>query len=405
MKCATRACAFCQFLHILPCFLSDFSLIICVYQKKEVILHRDCTNNMETKYLIYLICYFVLVCHFTALGLYMTHKARHNDVEPANRWNIRWAAVVYLFAWVVNTLVYLPAIVLDGFESTNTYYYNTCFLINISISTAVTMLVLHTLIQQNTLVKNWTPGILVMGIGLVLTYIFTREIGVLYAGYVMVGYIILQLLLTFSSDYRQYTFRLKTEYSDLSGHEIKWSWYTYFGFVLQITLYMIYQACFNIVLEYIYMGLSAINAIILVYCVLHYRPINEIISNEQIQQIEREAIGDEESRITVELNEEIKQKLTTYCEDKQLYLRQGLTREMLCREIGVNRTYLSIYLRQQGTTYYQYINTLRIRYAIQLRSAQPELPTKELAARCGFRSLPTFRKAWQEIYGTLPSER
>lgn len=368
-------------------------------------MQRDCTNDMETKYLIYLICYFGLVCHFTTLGLYMTYKARHDDTEPATRWNIRWAVVVYMFAWVLNTLIYLPAIVLDGFESTNTYYYNICFLINISISTAATMLVMHTLVRQNQLTKNWPPGILTMGAGLILTYIFTHEIGVLYAGYVMTGCIILQLLLSYSTDYRHYIFRLKAEYSDLTGHEIQWSWYTYFGFVLQITLYMVYQAYFNIVLEYIYMGLSAINAIILVYCVLQYRPISEVITDEQIMQIEREAIGEEESRMTIESNEEIKQKLALYCEDKQLYLRQGLTREMLCREIGVNRTYLSIYLRQQGTTYYQYINTLRIRYAIQLRNAQPDLPTRELAARSGFRSLPTFRKAWLEIYGTLPSER
>lgn len=115
---------------------------------------------------------------------------------------------------------------------------------------------------------------------------------------------------------------------------------------------------------------------------------------------EQEATDDPRRKV----NNVIRLKLKAVCEDECLFLDPDLTREMLCSAIKVNRTYLSEYLRNEGLTYYNYINGLRIRYAVKLLRSHPDLPLLDVSFRSGFSNPATFRRAFRDIMGCLPSE-
>jgi len=96
------------------------------------------------------------------------------------------------------------------------------------------------------------------------------------------------------------------------------------------------------------------------------------------------------------------------CEEEGLYLQPDLTLADLARAAGTNRTYLSAYFASQGTTYYGYINRLRIDHFCQLyHQALAEGRTvraAQLSAECGYSTYNTFASAFRAQTGQSPTE-
>ena len=95
--------------------------------------------------------------------------------------------------------------------------------------------------------------------------------------------------------------------------------------------------------------------------------------------------------------------LQRYCEESELYLKHDLTLSQLSEKLGTNRTYLSAYFVQQGITYNNYINGLRINYFERIyRLNRKELrffSAQQLALKSGFRSYSTFAAAFKLFKG------
>ncbi len=96
------------------------------------------------------------------------------------------------------------------------------------------------------------------------------------------------------------------------------------------------------------------------------------------------------------------------CEEEELYLQSDLTLVELARVAGTNRTYLSAYFASQGTTYYGYINRLRIDRFCQLcreeRAEGRTVKAKELSVKCGYAAYQTFAAAFRAQMGQTPTE-
>lgn len=86
-----------------------------------------------------------------------------------------------------------------------------------------------------------------------------------------------------------------------------------------------------------------------------------------------------------------------------LYRHPGLNIETVAKEMNTNRTYLAQYFSSKGTTYYSYLNAHRIAYACMLIDGG-ETNHKLLMKACGYTSDSTYRRAFQEQVGCLPSE-
>ena len=91
------------------------------------------------------------------------------------------------------------------------------------------------------------------------------------------------------------------------------------------------------------------------------------------------------------------------CIDTQFYLQHDLTIQHLAKDIGTNRYYLSQYFSQQGVTYNDYINGLRIdhfvaHYRETVTSRHP-FTALQLATDSGYRSYSTFSLAFKRQTG------
>lgn len=88
---------------------------------------------------------------------------------------------------------------------------------------------------------------------------------------------------------------------------------------------------------------------------------------------------------------------------EHIYLNPRLTLSDLALRVGTNRTYLSNYINQVlHQTYFDYINTLRIKFASQLLLTT-NYTLEVIAEKSGFNSLSTFRRCFLQTYGCSPS--
>lgn len=95
--------------------------------------------------------------------------------------------------------------------------------------------------------------------------------------------------------------------------------------------------------------------------------------------------------------------LEQHCEKQQIYLQHDLTRAQLAACLGTNRTYLSAYFNQIGTSYNAYINMLRIKHFEQLyakaATTSRSVTAQQLAQESGFRNYSTFSAAFKRYKG------
>lgn len=215
------------------------------------------------------------------------------------------------------------------------------------------------------------------------------------------------LLVRFAKEYRIYVRRIQSEYSDTTGRDIAWSWISFSGFAVQGILFVVYEMFWSYTLEFLYHLFTILNFGYLCFCISRQRTIDVEVMDEDLRhedlQHEDEKHTNQSKNESV-LYADIEQKLRTMCEDKLLFLTPDITLETLSLRLGTNRTYIGMYFREHDTTFYQYINTLRIEYATRLMQENPHLSLRKVAEQSGFRSQPTFRKAFQEVMGCLPSE-
>lgn len=128
----------------------------------------------------------------------------------------------------------------------------------------------------------------------------------------------------------------------------------------------------------------------------------------------REGLGESLHRVGSEVGlsgedlDDIKLLLKQHCEDTRLYLQHDLTHLQLAKELGINRTYLSLYFARHNTTYNAYINDLRIFHFVRLyreaMTAGRDFTAQELAVQSGYRSYRTFSQAFKERMGQTVKE-
>lgn len=91
-------------------------------------------------------------------------------------------------------------------------------------------------------------------------------------------------------------------------------------------------------------------------------------------------------------------------EDK-LYLSTDINRDMLVDRLGTNKNKLvEAITAATGRTLTEYITDLRLREALLLMEAQPDLPFTQIAEQTGFGVYSSFYRAFSKQYGVKPTE-
>lgn len=91
-------------------------------------------------------------------------------------------------------------------------------------------------------------------------------------------------------------------------------------------------------------------------------------------------------------------------EEEALYLNPKVTLADLASSVGTNRTYLSEYLNKSlNMSFYEYINSFRVKKAVEIMAESPRLTLNEIAEKSGFNSQSTFNRAFTKNLGMTPA--
>lgn len=97
-------------------------------------------------------------------------------------------------------------------------------------------------------------------------------------------------------------------------------------------------------------------------------------------------------------------KIETFLVQEKAFLNARLKLSDVAQAVGSNRTYVSNYFnREVNTTFYDYVNALRIEYACELLQQSSD-SLYAVAIQSGFNSLSTFHRVFSKSKSTTPAE-
>lgn len=352
---------------------------------------------------IYLLAYILTIIYLVVIGCYMLMHHDHQSSTPGEliaKRRMTFTLGVSMHVWALDLFLYLPPMLLH--YQPDDPIYSLLFIITLALTTPLYYIVMYTLMQRR--FNLWRIIVLIGSPFLLL--IFWHIIDPLQKAPAFVAsaieiILIAILLILHTREYRIYKHRVKTEYSEMTDRDLHWSYATLYGFAAQSILFLMYQLMWTPLHEIIYFALSLINITALCFCTCTHKTIDD---NDNDGGDDNDDDGDDNDNYNYVLNASIEQKLKSHCEDSLLFLNPELSLDMLCKCLAINRTYLGMYFRKRGISFYRYINTLRVEYAYKLMCDSPELSIREVSEQSGFRTQTTFRKMFREVKGCLPSE-
>ena len=86
------------------------------------------------------------------------------------------------------------------------------------------------------------------------------------------------------------------------------------------------------------------------------------------------------------------------------HLRSGINCPDAADEMHLPRYQFSLWLKQNGTNYREWLNGLRIKEAKRLLKAHPEWSNEAIALHCGFSDRSYFQKVFKEKTGMTPAQ-
>lgn len=197
---------------------------------------------------------------------------------------------------------------------------------------------------------------------------------------------------------RRYGRWLHENFADLEHKEV---WQSLLFVVILFVVYEVYSTNpGEMVREY----MAQLNTMIIIAFLLwRVETLQELVvkENEEEECVAEQMVEANNPIVTIPSNIGI--LLQKFCEESHFYLQHDLTLAQLSNAIGTNRTYLSQYFAQQGTTYNTYVNRMRIEHFEHLYqeavSSSRIFTAQQLAFNCGFRSYSTFSAAFKQFKG------
>lgn len=102
--------------------------------------------------------------------------------------------------------------------------------------------------------------------------------------------------------------------------------------------------------------------------------------------------------------ETIRQNLVLLARRENYFLQSNLTIQDLATKLGTNRSYLSNYFSSRGTSFLEYVELQRVKYAVRLMHKEPNLLMDVVALRSGFGSRTSFYRSFNKVYKTSPKQ-
>lgn len=199
----------------------------------------------------------------------------------------------------------------------------------------------------------------------------------------------------------QYHRQLKLRFSYQDNINLNWLRGILISFWVILLVWT--TSCFeeNLLTDNIYMFCSLFLWVLVSYfCYKHESVIDELREDDACDETADAAMASKDYAMSEELKEALNQAFM----HEKLYLNPKLKLSDIAKRVGTNRTYISRYFnKDNGQTFYDYVNALRIRHAEHLLVAT-SLPVYAIAEQSGFTSISTFRRAFADYHDCSPTE-
>jgi AraC-like DNA-binding protein len=204
--------------------------------------------------------------------------------------------------------------------------------------------------------------------------------------YILLFYVLFSIYMVFAV--RQYGRWLRDNYADLEHKEV---WLNHVLVILILLFIIIYGFdSGGLTISYFVQFIDLVLFGLLLWRV------------ETLPQLEITLV-EQRTQQPLSIPSNIEQLLAEHCVGTQLYLQHDLTLHQLAQTVGTNRSYLSQFFSNHGTTYNAYINDLRINHFMSLyreaTAAQQPIIAQQLASASGYRSYSTFSLAFKQRMG------
>lgn len=381
---------------------------------------------MEINQYIYVLAFCLTMCSLAFLSGFAYSGNRVLATDSPNYKSIKHihnTVSGFFLLWALLFCNYIPFFVLvPNTGESALYYYGILYYVDMFFWLPSVFYLAQAIFQYSYNRYIWLPLTTFPILGCLVWFLYNPSLDtVLYSfGLLMVGFAIFAFC--YSLSYRRYRRILKSEYSELSRRDVRWTVYAYIGLVVQLVFFLLDILFFSLWVSILYDLATLFNAVFITYFAKRMLPVanideianlaidNELNNyNKHLADIEINAAapeGKDEVNYGSSLNlDMIQERLESYCEAKKLFLNPQLSRDILCRNIGVNKNYLAQYFHLKDISYYQYINTLRIHYACELLSqSDNKLSIKEIAEKAGYISYRSFYNSFCEVMNCKPSD-
>ena len=123
---------------------------------------------------------------------------------------------------------------------------------------------------------------------------------------------------------------------------------------------------------------------------------NETMVSDEMKEAMAEPSRDSGSASS-DVLDRLERELRVLVEEGELFLNPNLTMTELAVQLKTNRSYLSQVFRNRfHSSFYGYINRLRIRYAVRYAREHPEATRRDIASMSGFGSVRTMNRVREE---------
>lgn len=197
----------------------------------------------------------------------------------------------------------------------------------------------------------------------------------------------------------RYNRQLKELFSYTENINLNWLRVILYSFYLILSIWILTSIAIHINVECLYMGGSLLLWIIIDFFIYKHESVLDELQEENGTDLLLSTAEKIESDVTPDLSK----RIAALFQEQQIFLNPQLKVSDVAMAVGSNRTYVSHFFnREMGTTFYDYVNGMRIDYSCQLLEATND-SIRSIAEKSGFNSSQAYIRVFTRIKGMTPA--
>lgn len=198
----------------------------------------------------------------------------------------------------------------------------------------------------------------------------------------------------------RYNRQLKELFSYTENINLNWLRVILYSFYLILSIWILTSLAIHIDIESLYMGSSLVMWIIIDFFIYKHESVLDELREEPKPESDFLV---EPQRDETEGESDLSKRIALLFHEQQIFLNPQLKVSDVAMAVGTNRTYVSNYFnREIGSTFYDYVNNLRVEHSCQLLRTTNE-SIKCIAEKSGFNSPQAFIRVFTRTKGITPS--